>query len=284
MKYFFELEKVIRRAPLGLRFLDLVQGVSINDGLVVTAWQNGTTGPKQLAFSSPMSGIYGFRTLPGLRPYEADERPASEWCAPPPDVGKPTADELADLRNLVSANESATKANFIVCVEDQLRRFLPQVLLMCLPRERLVEVPLFSSLARPRPAGLGVVGGELAIHEGAEYKGPASWALVTATLSDHTYVGIADERGMFSIFVPYASALPPLVELPPRGKEPIDKLTWDVTLRVFSQPEKLRFVPVAPDLNVPDMLSIMEQGKAMVNDKVGNPLAELASKIRLGEM
>ncbi len=31
MQRFFNLEKVIGRAPLGIRFLDLVRGVSVND-------------------------------------------------------------------------------------------------------------------------------------------------------------------------------------------------------------------------------------------------------------
>src|SRR5207245_4664288 len=121
------------KAPLGMRFLDLVRGANVNDGLVVTAWRVGTSGPQQIALRSPLSGIYGFRNLPGLRRFETGERPASDWCSSPPDLGERTADELTDmsvLRGLLSADESPPAvANFIVYIEDRMQRFLPQVLL-----------------------------------------------------------------------------------------------------------------------------------------------------------
>jgi hypothetical protein len=279
---FFKLETVIRRAPLGMRFLDLVRGVSVTDGLVVSAWRIGTSGPRQIAFTSPLSGVYGFRTLPGFRPFEVGERPASDWCASPPDVGEPTADELTSLdtlQGLLRAEESPpTGANFIVYVEDRQGRFLPQVMLMCLPKERLVEVPLFSSPARLAPAGLGVVRGELAI-QGSQPLKPASWALVAASLDSHTYVGVADARGMFILFVPYASALPPLEGSPPHGSGNIDQLTWPLTISVFYQPSRQQFVP---DLDPPDILSILEQGRATVYDRVGVAGPNLVRSIRFG--
>jgi hypothetical protein len=282
MQRFFKLETVIRRAPLGMRFLDLVRGVSVTDGLVVSAWQIGTSGPRQVAFTSPMSGVYGFRTLPGFRPFEVGERPASDWCASPPDVGEPTADELTSLdalQGLLRAEESPPAgANFIVFVEDGQGRFLPQVMLMCLPKERLVEVPLLSSPARLAPAGLGVVHGELAV-QGSQPLKPASWALVAASLDSHTYVGVADARGMFILFVPYASALPPLEGSPPHGSGNIDLLTWPLTISVFYQPSRQQFVP---DLEPPDTLSILEQGRATVYDRVGVPGSNLVRSIRFG--
>ena len=282
MQRFFMLERVIRRAPLGLRFLDLVRGVTVNDGLVVTAWRVGTSGPKQAAVPSPMSGIYGFRTLPGFGRFEVGELPASDWCGSPPDFGSPpevTADELTDLstlQRLLIADENPTRANFIVYVEDRMQRFLPQVLQMCLPKERLVEVPLFSSPARLAPGGLGIVRGELARQQDSQ---PASWALVTASLDHATYVGVADARGMFILFVPYASALPPLEGSPPHGSGTIDQLTWPITIQVFYQPLKQQFVPgLAP----PDMLSILEQTSANVYAQAGMPLPTLTGTIRFG--
>jgi hypothetical protein len=280
MQRFVQFETVICKAPLGMRFLDLVSGTNVTDGLVVKAWQVGTSGPQQVALRSPLSGIYGFRNLPGLHRFETGEQPASDWCSSPPDVGEPTADELADisiLRGLLSADESPpVGTNFIVYIEDRMQRFLPQVLLMCLPKERLVEVPLFSSPARLAPAGLGVVRGQLAIHQKS---GPASWALVIATLDSHSYVAVADARGMFTIFVPYASALPPLEGSPPHGGGSIDQLTWPVVVQVFYQPSEQQFVP---NLVPPDTLSIMQQARANVYDQMGTPVAELTRAIRFG--
>lgn len=284
MRHFLEIEKVIQRSPLGLRFLDLVQGVTISDGLLVTARTNGMSDPRQSPVVSPLSGIYSFHSLPGLRRFEIGELPASYWCDPPAVTGKLAPYQLTDLstrHNLVSADESPTAANFIIFVEDRFNRFLPQVMLMCLPRERLVEVPLFSSTARPAPVGLGVVRGELATHDGVTYTGSAGWAMVTITVEDRTYTGIADARGMFNIFVPYASALPALSggATFPHGDKLVDQLTWPVTLRIFYQPSRLRFLP---GLVPPDTLSILEQGKAKISEEVGNPLTEMASMIRFG--
>jgi hypothetical protein len=282
MQHFFKLEAVTRRAPLGLRFLDMVRAVSVNDALVVTAWQLGTSGPKWTAIPSPLSGVYGFRALPGLERFEVGERPASDWCGSPPDASPP--DDLTSsgvLRDWLSADENVPKANFIVTVEDRMNRYQPQLLLMCLPKERLIEVPLFSSPARQPPAGLGVVHGELITHPGSQPTKPASWALVTAILDGHSYVAVADARGMFVLFVPYASALPPLVDGQfPHGSSAIDQLTWSITIQVSFQPSKQRFVP---GVEPPDILSIMEQGSAHVSAQVGELLPELTTVIRFGK-
>jgi hypothetical protein len=82
MQRFLQLETVIRRAPLGMRFVDIIRDVTVSDSLLVQAWQYGTTGLKQIALTSPVSGVYGFRSLPGLARYEVGERPASDWCGP----------------------------------------------------------------------------------------------------------------------------------------------------------------------------------------------------------
>jgi hypothetical protein len=277
MQRYFKLETIIRRAPLGIRFVDIVREVSISDSLVVQAWQKGTSGPKLTAIASPLSGVCGFRTLPGLGAFEAGRRPASDWCGSSPDTMPPS-----DLRasgaiyGWVNADENEAKANFVVTVEDLQGRFLPQVLLMCLPKEKLIEVPLFSSPARPVLPGLGVIRGQLATQAGA----PAGWALVTAVLEGRNYVAVADARGMFVIFVPYAR-FPALQNGGyPQGNELIDQLSWDVTIQVAYQPSKQLFTP---GVEPPDSLSILEQGSATVYGQVGQPLAELNTKIYFGQ-
>src|SRR5712691_4793341 len=120
MLRYFKLETVTRRAPLGIRFVDIVREVGVNDSLVVQTWQKGTVGPKQTALASPLSGVYGFRTLPGLGRFEVGERPASDWCGSAPDTLSP--DDLrvsGAVYSWVNADENAAKANFIVSVEDR---------------------------------------------------------------------------------------------------------------------------------------------------------------------
>jgi hypothetical protein len=283
MQRFFTLEKVIRRAPLGMRFLDMVRGVSITDGLVVTAWPVGAgiTATRQAAYRSPLSGIYGFRSLPGLESFERGQSPATDWCASPPDVGQPTVDELENLgalQTLIGTDEGVSAANFVVFVQDSMERFLPQVLLMCLPKEKLIEVPLFSAPTRIGPAGFGVVRGEVWVLEDSL---PASWAMITASLDAMTtYVTIADARGMFTLFVPYASALPALTGSPPHGSGTIGRLTWTLTIQVFYQA-----LSVVPGAGLPDIRSILGQTQALIYIGGSPPtsVASLTCSISLGQ-
>ncbi len=281
MARFVMLETVTRRAPLGVRFIDLARGVPVTDSMVVTARPLGdATGAVTMAERSPLTGVHGFRTLPGLRAYETGERPASDWCAAAPDPGEPAPDELRDLgilRRVFDAGEVTPPANFVVSVEDRAGRFLAQTLSLCLPKERLLDVPLFSGPARVAPAGLGVVRGELEDRETAR---SAGWALVTVSPNaTETYTGVADARGMFTVFMPYAGVLPALAGPPPHGAEPVDKLTWPLTVRVFYEPSRRRRIP---GLDAPDTRSILEQGLAQVFDTAlaGGP--SVVRPIRLG--
>lgn len=244
MTHVRRLETVVRRAPLGLRFIDLARGVHVTDGLTVAAWPVGGSRPGLLAVRSPLSGVFGYRSLPGLRTFEVGERPASDWCAGDEELSPP----------------AEGGPNFVVSVEDKLGRFLPQVLLLCLPRERLVEVPLFSAPARPPLAGLAVVQGELRDRQAGR---PASWAMVTATVDGATYVGISDARGIFTLFIPYASALPPLQGSPPHGSTALDQLTWPVGVQVFFQPSRQQLIA---GLSTPEVRSILNQARAEVYD------------------
>lgn len=280
MQRFFLLERVIRRAPLGMRFVDIIRDVTVSDSLLVQAWQKGTNGPKQAALVSPISGVHGFRSLPGLARYEVGERPASDWCAPA-DNAQPPDDWASSgaLYGWVNAAEGAAKANFIVRVQDLQGRFLPEMLFLCLPRESLLEVPLFSSPAREPLAGFGVIRGQLVRHDGAQAGQPAGWARITAILGDHTYEGIADARGMFVVFVPYAR-FPALQNggAGPGG-EYVARLTWDVTIQVSYQPSQLIFVP---GVEPPDMRSIIEQGRAKVYQQAGQASDELSTQLPFG--
>lgn len=253
------LETLIRRAPLGMRFIDLARGVAVSDSLVVRAWPLTMPTLGRYALCSPLSGVYGFRTLPGLHGYEVGAQAAEEWCGSPP--SGPLGVEPGDfdaLHDLVDANGDLPLANFVVAIEDRQGRFLSQTLLVCLPKEHMLEVPLFSAPARATPSGLGVVRGEVWVR-GA---GPAAWALVTARAdSAATYAAVTDERGMFALFLPYAGPLPPLVGSPPYGGTALERLSWSLTIEVFYKPVQQRRVAW---LTPPDTRSILDQPAAHV--------------------
>ncbi|MCU0495299.1 MAG: hypothetical protein MUD01_27235 [Chloroflexaceae bacterium] len=282
---FVQLETLIRRAPLGLRFLDLARGTPVTNGLKVAAWPIGAPLLRQVASRSPLSGIYGFRNLSGLRRYAHGEAPASEWCAAPADGGTLVGDEtptLEELQALVSANTNGSNANFALAVGDTGGRFLPQVLLLCLPKEQLVEVPLFSAPSRPPLPGAGLVRGE-AWNRPANQ--PARWALITISPpGGATYVAVTDGRGMFTAFLPYASPLPPLNN--GQGSGALDQLTWPLTIRVLYQPSQQRpLADLAGDPDAPpDTRSVLEQAAATMRDgsAAGAAVASITRAIRFG--
>jgi hypothetical protein len=285
---FSRLETVIRRAPLGLRFLDLARAAPVADGLLVSARRLGSARPAAYAQRSPLSGVYGFRSLPGLRPYEAGEAPAIDWSGSPPDFGSPpdpgplSAEDLADpnaLRRLLGAGQPPLPANFVVRVEDLFGRFIPEVLTLWLPRTHLIEVPLFSSAARPAPPGLGVVRGDV---EHQDRGGPASWAFLTASLDGAVYAAVADGEGRFQLFLPYSGALPPLAGSPPHGSGSIDQLTWPVTIQVFYEPNEQQPVEGLRTEDPPDVRSILGQSLAKVYSTPTTFADSIVRSIRLG--
>jgi len=150
-------------------------------------------------------------------------------------------------------------------------------MLMCLPKDRLVEVPLFSAPARAVPAGLAAVRGEV-WNRAADR--PASWAVVTASPDGTTYVGMADARGMFTLVIPYAGALPPLVGSPPSGAVEIGELSWPLTVQVNYQPSVQRRVE---DAEPPDVRSVLEQAPAEVYDTLALSGPSLTRELRFGQ-
>ena len=289
---FTRLETTLLRAPLGLRFVDLARNLAVTDELSVVAWALGGTGPVyqadvHAAARSPLSGAYGFRSLPGLRAYETGERPATDWCAPggSPPGSPPTG--IWPGSGLDVFDPFGASANFAVMLEDRSGRFLPELLLLCLPQERLLEVPLFSGPARPTPSGQAVLRGQVWDRLAAA---PAAWALVTAQTPPPNgnpapvYTGLADEQGRFSLFMPYASPLPPPTGSPPHGVLDIDALTWPLTIEVLYEPAIQQHVQ-GPDgaQPPPDLRSIIYQRPADVYDRTGVFASTLTRALRFGQ-
>jgi hypothetical protein len=185
------LEIITYRAALALQFTDAVTGQQVAEGMVVRAWAFDPAEP-QLAHrfdeaeKSPNSGVYGFRSLPGLERYQ---------------IGDPiTAESLS----------------FIVTIEDRLGRFLPQTRHYDLPltNPAVQLIPLYPNPNRPTPTGYGAVRIQLlrttAPTPQVTVTGPAAWARVAVTVPGdnvgdppNLFHGLANGRGTALIQVPY---------------------------------------------------------------------------------
>jgi len=229
---FVSLEKIIRRAPLGVRFMDMVRNVQVEDGLDVQVWPVGYPGSALIAERSPVSGIYGVRSLPGLRDYETGAAAASTWC---------------------TGIDEASEANFVLHVKDKFGRFLSQARLLCLPKEALLQIELVSSPARPGVPGFIQAVGEVWDQTADQ---AAAWALVGT--DDEAYVTIADHRGMFALYLPFPAPPPGA-----NGSTSLGDLTWDFTFRVRYQPTNQTAITGAEP---PDTVSITEQNFATLYD------------------
>jgi hypothetical protein len=213
-----------------------------------------------------LSGLQYFDAGTGLVPAVS---PSTSQGLRMQDVGG-----IETLRSLLQAYAGpAIDNNLIISVEDQLGRFLPQVLLVSLPRQQLIVIPLFSSPARMPLAGAGIVRGELALHNTQPVQ-PARWALITVALGTHMYVGVTDARGMFTLLVSYSGALPG------SSQNITEPLSWPLAISIYCQPNKQKSVS---ELEPPDLLSIIEQGGANIYDGENTPGPTITRTIKFGE-
>lgn len=258
MVKFHSLEKIIRRAPLGLRFVDAVSGADIMSGLTVTGWREGTTYPYFTAQRSQQSGIYGYATLPEYRRFE----PTDDTPAPPVDP-----------------------VNYFIYVRDTLGRFLPQTHIIEIPQENVQTIELYSQPARPVQAGLAVIRGEL--WDTTNERG-AGWAKLQAEIAGKSYETVADARGMFVLYVPFAGTFPqPPIDMGNPGggqgggqggggnnggnggSQSLNELSWDVTITVDYNAEDQVQVAGLRDDKPPTMASINAQSTAEIEDDSG---------------
>jgi hypothetical protein len=96
-------------------------------------------------------------------------------------------------------------------------------------------------------------------------------------------VTVADERGMFALFMPYASALPALNN--GQGSGALDQLTWPLSIQVLYQPAKQRRLAELSDpADPPDIRSILEQAPATLRDAsaIAAPVGMISRPIGFG--
>ena len=230
------LETITYRAALAFQFTDAVTGKAVSDGLRVRAWAFDPADPRPArrvdeAEKSPHSGVYGFRSLRGLSGYQIGE------------------------------TIPAASLSFIVHIEDDGGRFLPQTRRydLPLPNPAVQAVPLISGPDRPAPSGFGLIRAQL-VRTSAPTGGPpeitviepAAWARLAISVPGdnpgdpaNLFHGLADGRGTALALVPY-----PIIP----SSTLLDEAEWTVTVSVEHEPAALRsdfdlLAHIVPDLD-----------------------------------
>jgi hypothetical protein len=250
-----EVETLTRVTPLGIRFWDAAAARPVREGLRVRAWPEGASGPGTTAFRT-VSGVYAFHGLPGLE--------AFEW-------GEPLAEPLRQQR-------------YVVSVEDLEGRFVPVAFVVDLPRrERGVYPPaeagslpeavvpgfvLFSSPARPVPAGAAAVRAHL---EDALTGEPAAHAVLEVEVEGEVWLGLADASGAVAVYFPTPPFRHTLSGSFPAGGTPLHEHAWTATARLRYAPPS---VVVAPEARLPLLSSVSDQAAGLLYAEPPGSLAD----------
>jgi hypothetical protein len=223
--------------PLGLRLWDVAAGSAAGEGVVVGYFP--PSGRAATAVRTP-SGVHALRGLPGLGAAERGAGDAAFWYSPP------------------------AGGSYRVDIRDPRGRYLPMCLDVMLPALGLYTphaslpglqasvVPVFSSPARPVPAGFAVVRAQLALGPDA----PASWARLDIGLPDSTTAtGVADAAGRVCVLFPWPE---------PSAANPADlrDQTWPLRLRAFFGSPAAAGpppTPVAPRNGTPELTDLVQQ-------------------------
>lgn len=206
-----ELDLITYRAPLAFHFTDAVTNQSIGNGLRIVAWAHmaGSLQPvRQIveAEKSLQSALYGVRSWPGLERYQ------------------------------IGTNLTPGSRQFVIRIEDEFDRFLPQTRLVALPlaNPQVEEIMLFSAPNRAIPPSYTTIRGDLyrtTTPAGAPPQvhvvAPAAWARVTLTVANTEIHTFADAQGRFIGLVPYPAI--------PAGTL-LSAAEWPVTISVAHSP------------------------------------------------
>ncbi len=260
--------------PLGIRFWDLTQNLPIADGLAVYLRLANSNAPPLPAMLT-RSGVYAFFGLPGLW---AAEHPGPAGYGPP------------------------RTFRYVVTAQDLLSRYLPAVLCYTLDETGTVLVngspdttsgarvaPLFSSVTRPVPPGVGAIRADLVDHDTGQ---AARWAVIRAQIAGQTetWTGIADEAGRVLVLVPYPVIQALQLGSPPgTGQGNIASQSWQVTIDALYSPDQLSyptedFADVQwPWTDTPSLKDILsnQQPAAIWSDAV-TTVAQLTATLDLG--
>jgi hypothetical protein len=250
------LDSIRRVSPLGVMFVDPLNGRAVGDGLSVSAFPEGLPSLRRQAVMN-RSGVHAFHDLPGLLEFRFPDRGGA-------------------------ASGSLPQKMFRVEVRDDLERFLPFAFDALLPFQGLFEldvpgsasssfsgpaprgIELFSAPARQLPRSFARVYLELFDPDPAR-NGPAVHALVELRAEGGVLArGLSDEQGRVTIFLPY----PEPVDVPgatssafPHSPALLDQ-SWTIEIAVF-------YTPILPVPRLPDLRRVLAQSRATAWADVG---------------
>lgn len=236
--------------PFGIRFWDPALDAPVTDGLAVIAYPEGVRRLARTAFRTA-SGVYAFRDLPGLHDYE---HPAGDTDTP---------------------ESLPAQRRFVVEVNDAEGRFLPVCFHIDAPvrgvfpsqtATLLGSAPpgffLFSASTRAPSPVLATVRAELRERLDATRDRPAAHALLEVSTPDGVSIGLADERGVVAVLLPY-----PVFTVAPGGASSLipsatgHEQSWALTASVRYQPSALSVLAGA---TLPELRSVLAQAPGII--------------------
>jgi len=220
-----ELERIVSVAPYGFRLWDIVAGRSVAHGLQVVL---RTGSGRRLAATSGPSDVFAIHHVPGLDAFEHGVGDDAFWSSPPPvqDIGRVEVDDPLGRFLPFSFQPDAPA---------RIGRFAREVCgppdgaILGLPVASPVGpdlpiLPLFSSAGRPTPQGMARVSAQLETGDGT----PAAGAvLVVRPPGESPAYGLADGRGVATVFVPYPRPTQPLLSPPSTESAALATQAWD---------------------------------------------------------
>ncbi len=253
--------------PLGIRLLDAVTDRQIDNDMLVTAHPASSPDAKSYAHST-RSGIFAFAHLSGMRHVEYGYVDQEVMASP------------------------ADKSEFVVVIRDKLRRYLDVALRIDLPLpyrgvflsyEQVAGSPhnsprglyLYSSPTRSVPGWMAMINGELT--DSVSGQPAANAVLRVSALSGEKWLGIADERGRFTVMLSYPK-LPAGFSGSPLnpGHKSLFEQTWELDLQASYSPDTIENLP---GTSIPSYQSVLEQNSASIwtvpEDDGGTAVASL---------
>jgi len=209
-------DHIVRSAPLGVQFRDVLDRRVVAEGLQVDLL-DAQRPDKPLRLRASPSGVFVAHALPGMNGF-------GEPAITSP-VGSPD--------------------RFSLSVRDTLGRYVPTRVALDLPSDGLFEpaclqaspaeaglphVPLYSAPTRPLPGASAVVRADLRLATNEQRA--ASWARLELWLAGVRLAsGVADANGSVLLLCPLPAPREPTRRAsPPAGFE---RMAWDVSLRAY---------------------------------------------------
>lgn len=223
-------DRVVRTAPLGVRFRDVLDRRVVADGLRVDLL-DAQRPTKPLRLHASPSGVFVAHAVPGMNGFD----------------------------DIEVTSPGGMPNRYSLSVRDTMGRYVDARIALVPPSDGLFEpaclhaspsaddtephVPLYSAATRALPAALAVVRAALRLASNPEQA--ASWARIELWLGTVLLgAGVADANGILLLLCPLPAPREPTRRAsPPTGFE---RMAWDVSLRAYWNPAH-RADPV-PDL------------------------------------